>query len=68
MKGSFLVAHYTLPHLVSTKGYIIFVSSAAAQLRIPNVSSYGTSKHAMNRFVEFVDAGTSFLTQTEGTI
>jgi NAD(P)-dependent dehydrogenase (short-subunit alcohol dehydrogenase family) len=57
MKGSFLIAHYTVPHLVLTKGHIIFVSSYAAQLRLPKGSSDGTSKHAMNRFAEFVDTG-----------
>ncbi|KZP00362.1 NAD-P-binding protein [Calocera viscosa TUFC12733] len=53
IKGSFNVAHYTLPELAKTKGYFIFVSSVGGQRRDIGVSSYATGKHAINRLAEF---------------
>jgi len=53
VKGSFNVAHYTLPELAKTKGYFIFVSSMGAQGRRPGASAYQTGKHAINRIAEF---------------
>ncbi|KAI0265847.1 NAD-P-binding protein [Gloeopeniophorella convolvens] len=38
----------------SDAGYIVVVSSSAAQTRLPNASDYSTSKHAVSRFVEFI--------------
>ncbi|KAH9002473.1 NAD-P-binding protein [Lactarius hatsudake] len=35
-------------------GRIVVISSNAAQLRIPHASDYATSKHALNRLVEFI--------------
>jgi len=53
VKGSFNVARYALPELAKTKGYFIFISSVAAQLRPPGASSYASGKHAVNRIAEF---------------
>ncbi|KZP00359.1 NAD-P-binding protein [Calocera viscosa TUFC12733] len=53
VKGSFNVAHYTLPEVAKTKGYFIFVSSMGAQGRRPGASGYQSSKHAINRIAEF---------------
>jgi len=55
LKGSFLTAHSTLPHLATTKGYIIFLSSVLAQSRIPGGSAYNIAKHSLNRLAEWVD-------------
>jgi len=53
VRGSFNVAHYVLPYLEKTKGYIIFISSVAAQLRVPGSSAYQSTKHVINRVAEF---------------
>jgi len=45
---------FSIPHLKATKGYIVAISSLAAQTRWPFTSAYGTSKHALGRFVEFI--------------
>ncbi|KAG8936982.1 hypothetical protein FRC02_009119 [Tulasnella sp. 418] len=55
LKGSFLTAHATIPHLVKTKGYIIFASSVLGQTRLPGGSSYNLAKHSMNRLAEWVE-------------
>lgn len=57
MKGSFLTAHATIPELVKTKGYIVFLSSALAQARLPGNSAYNIAKHSLNRLAEWVDIG-----------
>lgn len=57
LKGSFLTAHTTLPHLVKTQGYIILVSSGAAQVRFPGGSAYNLAKHSVNRLAEWIDIG-----------
>ncbi|VDC05922.1 unnamed protein product [Peniophora sp. CBMAI 1063] len=43
-----------LKHLEKSEGYVVVVSTMAAQLRIPTASDYGVSKHAIGRFVEYV--------------
>jgi len=55
LKGSFLTAHATLPHLTKSKGYIIFLSSSLAQMRIPGGSAYNIAKHSLNRLAEWID-------------
>ncbi|TFY80072.1 hypothetical protein EWM64_g3945 [Hericium alpestre] len=54
VRGTYNTAHFAVPHLVKTKGYLIVVSSLAAQFLWPNGSAYGLSKHTLGRFVEFV--------------
>ncbi|KLO07034.1 NAD-P-binding protein [Schizopora paradoxa] len=54
VRGVFNLAHFAVPHLKATKGYFVAVSSMAAQIRWPYMSAYGTSKHALGRFVEFI--------------
>ncbi|THU99229.1 NAD-P-binding protein [Dendrothele bispora CBS 962.96] len=54
IRGVYNVARYTLKHLTASKGYFIAFSSMSSQLRIPNASSYGVSKHAVTRLVEFI--------------
>ncbi|KAH8917013.1 short-chain dehydrogenase/reductase-like protein SDR [Atractiella rhizophila] len=53
VKSNYVVAHHTIPHLLKTKGYFICVGSLAAQNRWIGRSAYQTSKHALNRFIEF---------------
>ncbi|KZV63877.1 NAD-P-binding protein [Peniophora sp. CONT] len=43
-----------LKHLEQRAGYAIVVSSVSAQLRFPNSSDYGVSKHAIGRLVEYI--------------
>ncbi|KZV64875.1 NAD-P-binding protein, partial [Peniophora sp. CONT] len=43
-----------LKHLEKTNGYVIAISSRAAQARIPGASDYGISKLALSRLVEFI--------------
>ncbi|KAI0275425.1 NAD-P-binding protein [Gloeopeniophorella convolvens] len=38
----------------SDLGYVVVISSLAAQVRLPFCSDYSSSKHAVSRFVEFV--------------
>ncbi|KAI0269970.1 NAD-P-binding protein [Gloeopeniophorella convolvens] len=54
VRGPYNYVHYAIPELVKTKGSIVIVTSAAAQIRIPFASEYCTSKHAVDRFAEFV--------------
>ncbi|KAH9963678.1 NAD-P-binding protein [Russula compacta] len=54
IRGTYNFVHFAVPELQKTKGRIVIVSSAAAQLRIPFTSDYCTSKHALLRFAEFI--------------
>ena len=45
----------------STQGYIIVISSAGAQLRVPGASDACISKFAVNRLVEFIVLGKPLL-------
>ncbi|KZT53691.1 short-chain dehydrogenase/reductase SDR [Calocera cornea HHB12733] len=56
VRGSFNVAHYTLPHLSKTHGYLLFVSSIGAQFVSAGLSGYQSTKHVLNRLVEFIIA------------
>ncbi|EJU05104.1 oxidoreductase [Dacryopinax primogenitus] len=53
IKGSFNVAHFTLPELEKTKGYLMLLSSIGAQRRDIRTSGYASGKHAINRIAEF---------------
>ncbi|KZP00351.1 NAD-P-binding protein [Calocera viscosa TUFC12733] len=54
VRGNFNVTHYTLPHLVKTHGYLIYVTSVGAQYIMPGLSAYQSTKHVLNRLAEFV--------------
>lgn len=66
LKGTYLVIRYSIPHLIqsakkhsasgSTGGHLILISSIGAQFVRPGASSYQTTKHAINRLCEFVNA------------
>ena len=51
----------SIPELQKTEGHVVIITSSAAQVRIPNMSEYCISKHAINRFVEFIGIGNSYL-------
>ncbi|TFY72254.1 hypothetical protein EVG20_g766 [Dentipellis fragilis] len=54
LRGVLNVAHFAVPQLSKTKGYLIVISSEGAQLRLPTGSSYTVAKHAVGRLVEYV--------------
>ena len=66
IRGAYHVARFTLPHLIEsakrhaakgeTGGHLILLSSVGAQLILPGASDYQTSKHALNRLYEFIQA------------
>ncbi|KAH9008570.1 NAD-P-binding protein [Lactarius hengduanensis] len=57
IRGTFNTVRPSLLALEKTCGRIVVVSSDGAQLRIRNASDYVTSKHALNRLVEFIALG-----------
>ncbi|KAH9060069.1 NAD-P-binding protein [Lactarius vividus] len=54
VRGVYNTVRASLPALEKTSGRIVVISSNAAQLRLPHASDYATSKHAINRLVEFI--------------
>ena len=52
---------FSVPELLKTKGQIVILTSRAGQLRIPNASEYCLSKHAINRFAEFITIGEPYI-------
>jgi NAD(P)-dependent dehydrogenase (short-subunit alcohol dehydrogenase family) len=62
--GSVYCTHYALPHLRSTKGRILAVSSLTGKGGVPTRSGYAASKHAMAGFfdtlrIELAESGVS---------
>jgi NAD(P)-dependent dehydrogenase (short-subunit alcohol dehydrogenase family) len=59
---------FSIPELLKTKGQVVILSGKAAQVRGPNASDYCLSKHAINRFAEFITIGEScFDVSTSGS-
>jgi NAD(P)-dependent dehydrogenase (short-subunit alcohol dehydrogenase family) len=66
VRGAYHVIRYTIPHLIrsaarhaaegASGGHLILLTSVGAQLLMPGASDYQTSKHAINRLCEFVQA------------
>ncbi|KAH9002450.1 NAD-P-binding protein, partial [Lactarius hatsudake] len=54
IRGVYNIVRASLSALEKTSGRIVVVSSGAAQIRIPLASDYVTSKHAVNRLVEYI--------------
>ncbi|KAI0266376.1 NAD-P-binding protein [Gloeopeniophorella convolvens] len=54
VRGVYNYAHFSVPELLKTKGSIVIVTALGAQYRIPFASEYCTSKHAVDRFAEFI--------------
>ncbi|KAI9511992.1 NAD-P-binding protein [Russula earlei] len=54
IRGCYNYTHFAVPELVKTKGSIVILTSVGAQYRFRGMSDYGTSKHAINRFAEYV--------------
>ncbi|KZT42324.1 putative oxidoreductase [Sistotremastrum suecicum HHB10207 ss-3] len=55
IRGTFNVAHCTLPKLSESKGHIVLLSSLGAQLRNVGGSAYTSGKHAVNRLAELIN-------------
>ena len=51
------VSSVAIPALEKTQGYIVAITSLGAQLRVPGGSDGCTTKHAVNRLVEFIALG-----------
>lgn len=61
VKGAYLMTRFAIPYLIASAkakkgGYLILLSSIGAQVVVPGASDYQISKHAINRFCEFVHA------------
>ncbi|KAI0058727.1 NAD-P-binding protein [Artomyces pyxidatus] len=54
LRGPFNFIRFTIPHLEKSKGYIVVITSVAAQLRLATGSDYGVSKHAVDRLIEYI--------------
>ncbi|KAJ4482008.1 NAD-P-binding protein [Lentinula aciculospora] len=54
LRGTYNVAHHTLPHLEKSGGAFVAVTSIAAQINASFASAYAVSKTAINRFIEYV--------------
>ncbi|KAI9447683.1 NAD-P-binding protein [Lactarius indigo] len=54
VRGVYNTVRASLSALEKTSGRIVVISSGLAQLRLAHTSDYGTSKHAINRLVEFI--------------
>jgi len=54
IRGPYNFTHFSIPELLKTKGQVVILSGKAAQVRGPNASDYCISKHAINRFAEFI--------------
>ncbi|KAH9042871.1 NAD-P-binding protein [Lactarius hengduanensis] len=54
VRGVYNIVRASLSALEKTSGRIVVISSGSAQHRIPHTSDYATSKHALNRLVEFI--------------
>ncbi|KAJ3855990.1 NAD-P-binding protein [Lentinula lateritia] len=54
IRGTYNVAHYTLPYLDKTNGSFVAITSTASQVNAQFASAYAVSKTALNRFVEYV--------------
>ncbi|KAI0299364.1 NAD-P-binding protein [Multifurca ochricompacta] len=54
LRGVYNFVHFAIPHIQEANGYVVAVSSAAAQIRGIGASDYCLSKHALGRFIEFI--------------
>ena len=50
--GAVSATHYTLPHIINSKGSVIGISSIAGYRGLPGRSGYSASKFALNGFLE----------------
>jgi NADP-dependent 3-hydroxy acid dehydrogenase YdfG len=55
LRGVYLATHRVLPHMRAQRsGHIIMISSESGIEYYPGDAAYGTSKHALNAFAEYV--------------
>ena len=55
LRGAFLVTQAALPHLRTTKGYVINLASIAGTLPTPGLGAYGASKAALIALTRTLD-------------
>ena len=55
LRGAFLVTRAALPHLRTTKGYVINLASIAGTLPTPGLGAYGASKAALIALTRTLD-------------
>lgn len=60
--GSVYCTHYALPHLKTSKGLIVAISSVTGKTGVPTRTAYAASKHAVQGFfdslrIELMDTG-----------
>lgn len=54
MRGYFLIARHAMPHLIESKGTIVFMSSAAAIYGEPERVAYGMAKAGVNALMRHI--------------
>jgi NAD(P)-dependent dehydrogenase (short-subunit alcohol dehydrogenase family) len=71
--GTVYCTHFALPHLVTSRGLIVGISSLTGKTGVPTRSGYAASKHAMQGFldsirIELRDAGVAVLVVSPGFV
>jgi NAD(P)-dependent dehydrogenase (short-subunit alcohol dehydrogenase family) len=52
LMGSIYMSNYALPHLIKSRGSIVFISTLAGKLGMPGHSTYSVSKMALNALAQ----------------
>lgn len=55
LRGAFLVTHAALPHLRTTMGYVVNLSSIAGTIPTPGLAAYGATKAALIALTRTLD-------------
>jgi len=71
--GSVYCTHYALPHLKTSKGLIVAVSSVTGKTGVPTRTAYAASKHAMQGFfdslrIELMETGVDVCVVSPGFV
>jgi short-subunit dehydrogenase len=71
--GAVHCTHFALPHLVTSAGLIVAVSSLQGKTGFPNFTAYAASKHAVQGFfdslrIELADTGVDVLVVSPGAV
>ena len=71
--GSVYCTHYALPHLKSSGGLVVAISSLTGKTGVPTRSAYAASKHALQGFfdslrIELKDTGVDVLVVSPGFV
>jgi short-subunit dehydrogenase len=71
--GAVYCTHFALPHLKTTRGLLVAVSSLTGKTGVPTRTGYSASKHAMQGFfdslrIEVADSGVDVLVVSPGFV